>query len=99
MTATESHARITSLFVQDVFVSSEENELKADVEIVNDSNLAHSAQVVFRGYVRNGNTLLYEFLHEQVWIFIRPSGMYLLVSFRRLSRGLIGVCINKQINK
>ncbi|VDO53284.1 unnamed protein product [Haemonchus placei] len=73
MTATETHARITSLFVQDVFVSSEENELKADVEIVNDSNLAHSAQVVFRGYVRNGSTLIYEFLHEQVWLFIRPS--------------------------
>ncbi|KAK6009042.1 hypothetical protein OSTOST_26058, partial [Ostertagia ostertagi] len=73
MTASESHARITSLDVQDVFVSSEANELKADVEIVNDSNLAHSAQVVFRGYVRNGNTLLYEFLHEQVWILIQPS--------------------------
>lgn len=76
MTASESFARITSLLVQDVFVSSSDNELSAQVEIVNDSDLAHSAQVVFRGYVRRGKTLVYEFLHEQVWIFIRSSGTY-----------------------
>ncbi|KAK6051913.1 hypothetical protein COOONC_10582 [Cooperia oncophora] len=73
MTTSESYARINSLHVQDVFISSEENELKADVDIVNDSDVACSAQVVFRGYVRRGKTLLYEFLHEQVWILIRPS--------------------------
>ncbi|KAK5968348.1 hypothetical protein GCK32_006223 [Trichostrongylus colubriformis] len=73
MTVSENTARISSLNVQDVFDSSKDNELKADVEIANDTNRAYSAQVVFRGYVRRGKTLHYEFLHEQVWIFIRPS--------------------------
>ncbi|VDM74487.1 unnamed protein product [Strongylus vulgaris] len=72
MTSTESIARVTSLTVQDVFVSSDDNKLRAEVEIANNSELAHSAQVVFRGYVRKAERLQYEFLHEQVWILVQP---------------------------
>ncbi|VDK56038.1 unnamed protein product, partial [Cylicostephanus goldi] len=74
MTSAESFARITSLSVQDVFVSSDSNELRAQVEVTNDSELAHSAQVVFRGYIRKAEKLVYEFLHEQAWILVEAKG-------------------------
>ncbi|EPB68107.1 hypothetical protein ANCCEY_12801 [Ancylostoma ceylanicum] len=73
MAAAESFARIISVSVQDVFDSSAENELYAYVEIANDTELAHSAQVVFRGYVRKAEKLVYEFLHEQVWILVQAN--------------------------
>ncbi|KAL6723452.1 hypothetical protein Aduo_018460 [Ancylostoma duodenale] len=73
MAASESFARIISVSVQDVFDSSAENELYAYVEIANDTELAHSAQVVFRGYVRKAEKLMYEFLHEQVWILVKAN--------------------------
>lgn len=83
MATTESFARIISVSVQEVFDSSVDNELYAQVEIANDTELAHSAQVVFRGYVRKAEKLVYEFLHEQVWIFVKANGEWscITVSF------------------
>ncbi|GMR61053.1 hypothetical protein PMAYCL1PPCAC_31248, partial [Pristionchus mayeri] len=45
-------ARILSLEVPRRFVSADDNQLYATVTFDNDSDLVHSAQVVFRGYVR-----------------------------------------------
>ncbi|GMT36295.1 hypothetical protein PFISCL1PPCAC_27592, partial [Pristionchus fissidentatus] len=45
-------ARIISLQVPKRFVSAEDNQLYATVSFDNESDLVHSAQVVFRGYVR-----------------------------------------------
>uniref|UniRef100_A0A1I7WGI6 Arrestin_C domain-containing protein n=1 Tax=Heterorhabditis bacteriophora TaxID=37862 RepID=A0A1I7WGI6_HETBA len=69
----KSFARILSISLQDVFNSSKDNQLKASIEVANDSEFSHSAQVVFRGYVKQVNTIVYEFLHEQAWILIAPS--------------------------
>ncbi|KHJ98474.1 hypothetical protein OESDEN_01545 [Oesophagostomum dentatum] len=73
MPASESLVRIISVSVPEVFVSSDDDMLTAEVRIANDANLAHSAQVVFRGYVKKGGRLIYEFLHEQAWILIKPN--------------------------
>ncbi|GMT07195.1 hypothetical protein PENTCL1PPCAC_29369, partial [Pristionchus entomophagus] len=45
-------ARILSLQVPKRLISAEDNQLYATVSFDNDSDLVHSAQVVFRGYVR-----------------------------------------------
>ncbi|KHJ87391.1 hypothetical protein OESDEN_12837 [Oesophagostomum dentatum] len=73
MPASESLVRIISVSVPEVFVSSDDDMLIAEVRIANDTNLAHSAQVVFRGYVKKAGRLIYEFLHEQAWILIKPN--------------------------
>lgn len=67
-------ATVTSISCPSVFDSSVDNFLTADVTINNSTNLVHSAQIVFRGYVCKGNKLQYEFFHEQQWVLVDPGG-------------------------
>ncbi|PAV88517.1 hypothetical protein WR25_07899 [Diploscapter pachys] len=71
--APASYCRVVSLNVAPLFESAKDNQLVATVDVENQSEFTHSCQVVFRGYVRRPNELLYEFLHEQQWIIVKPS--------------------------
>ncbi|CAI5455707.1 unnamed protein product [Caenorhabditis angaria] len=68
-----SFAEIKSIDCPEVFQSSEDNYLYANIQIENSSELIHSCQIVFRGYVRKGDVLLYEFFHEQQWLVVNSN--------------------------
>ncbi|CAI2356399.1 unnamed protein product [Caenorhabditis sp. 36 PRJEB53466] len=67
-------ATVTSIDCPDSFDSASDNFFTADVTINNPSDLVHSAQIVFRGYVCKGAKLHYEFFHEQQWVLVEPGG-------------------------
>lgn len=70
-----SFAKVEDLRVPELFVSSKDNQFTASVTINNTSDLPHTCQVVFRGYVRTTRgDFIYEFLHEQSWIIIESGG-------------------------
>lgn len=75
--APQSFARIANVKVAETFSSSIDNVFSADIEVENASEHHHSSQVVFRGYVRRNEELLYEFFHEQVWFLIEPHSKIL----------------------
>lgn len=77
MSAVATFARVVGIKVPEVFESSEHDQLTALVEIHNTSEFAHSAQVVFRGFVTKKNVFVYEFFHEQVWILVPEQGGFL----------------------
>ncbi|CAJ0945346.1 unnamed protein product, partial [Mesorhabditis belari] len=64
----KTFAKVVELETKELYYSDKDERLVAKVVIDNNSDLKHSCQIVFRGYVRRQNDLVYEFLHEQAWV-------------------------------
>lgn len=75
VSATYTTVKVVDLQVPEEFYSSKSKHFRAIVTTENSYNLEEAIiQVVFKGYIRNSNTIEYEFLYEQCFIQLHGKG-------------------------